>query len=321
MKATARPRADATITLADGRTLAYCEWGNPTGSPVLLVHGGPGSRLLCPDEDATAVAGVRLLTVDRPGYGGSDPRPDPTLLGWVDDVQALADRLGLERFAVVGFSAGGGYALACAARMPERIWAVGLACCEGPYDEVPGALEQGMTPEERSLFERIRRDSVAARPAVAEHVAWYQDPDTIWAWEREDPTVEVPIPPAVDVPILARPDVRDALTRMWREGARQGVGGLVDDWIALSLPWGFAFADVKVPVVVWHGELDHLVGPAHAHYFSAVLPNSTLVLYPQEGHLLLLQHWSDILAAVTARAEIKDPAAGRREQGGRAAPQ
>ena len=69
MKATARPRADATITLADGRTLAYCEWGNPTGSPVLLVHGAPGSRLLCPDEDATAGAGVRLLTVDRPGYG------------------------------------------------------------------------------------------------------------------------------------------------------------------------------------------------------------------------------------------------------------
>ena len=119
MKATTRPRADATIMLADGRALAYCEWGDPTGSPVLLVHGGPGSRLLCPDEDATVAAGVRLLTVDRPGYGGSAPRPDPTLLDWADDVQALADRLGLERFAVVGFSAGGGYALACTARMPS----------------------------------------------------------------------------------------------------------------------------------------------------------------------------------------------------------
>jgi pimeloyl-ACP methyl ester carboxylesterase len=310
MKASARPRADATITLADGRTLAYCEWGDPTGSPVLLVHGGPGSRLLCPDEDATAAAGVRLLTVDRPGYGGSGPRPDPTLLGWADDVQVLADQLGLERFAVVGFSAGGGYALACAARLPERISAVGLASCEGPYDQVPGALE-GMTPEERTLFERIRHDPVAARGAVAEHVGWYQDPDTIWEWE----------PPAVDVPILARPDVRDALTQMFREGARQGVGGLVGDWIALSLPWGFTFADVTVPVSVWQGELDHLVGPAHAHYFSAVLPNATLVLYPQDGHLLLLQHWGEILAAVSAGAETKDPAAGRREGGGRAAPQ
>ena len=276
--------------------------------PVLLVHGGPGSRLLCPDEDATAAAGVRLLTVDRPGYGGSDPRPDPTLLGWADDVQALADRLRLERFAMVGWSAGGGYALACAAGMPGRISAVGLACCEGPYDEVPGALEQGMTPQERTLFEFIRRDPIAAREAVAAHVGWYENPDTIWEWEREGPEV--------DVPILARPDVRDALTQMWREGARQGVGGLVDDWIALSLPWGFALADLNAPVSVWHGQLDHLVGPAHAHYFSAVLPNATLVLYQQEGHLLPLLHWEDILAAVTTRAQAEDPPAGRREHGG-----
>ena len=115
--------------------------------------------------------------------GARVARPDPTLLGWADDVQALADRLGLDRFAVVGWSAGGGYALACAARMPERISAVGLASCEGPYDQVPGALEQGMSPEERRLFERIRHDPVAARGAVAAHVGWYQDPDTIWEWE------------------------------------------------------------------------------------------------------------------------------------------
>jgi pimeloyl-ACP methyl ester carboxylesterase len=288
------------MTLADGRMLAYCEWGDPTGHPVVLMHGGPGSRLLCPDEDATAAAGVRLLTVDRPGYGGSDPRPDPTLLGWADDVQALADRLGLERFAVVGFSAGGGYALACAAWMPERISAVGLASCEGPYDQVPGALEQDLTPEGRRLYERIRRDPIAAHGAVAEYVGWYADPDTIWEWE----------PPAVDVPILARPDVRDALTLMFREGARQGVGGLVADWIAQCLPWGFALADLKLPAWVWQGELDHLVRPAQAHYLSAVLPNATLLLYPADGHLLFLQHWDDILAAVTARAQTKDPAAG-----------
>jgi pimeloyl-ACP methyl ester carboxylesterase len=117
MRASARPRADATITLADGRALAYCEWGNPTGFPVLWMHGGPGSRLLCPDEDATTAAGVRLLTVDRPGYGGSDPRPDPSLLGWADDVKVLADRLSLERFAVVGWSAGGG--LCAGLRCPD----------------------------------------------------------------------------------------------------------------------------------------------------------------------------------------------------------
>jgi pimeloyl-ACP methyl ester carboxylesterase len=61
------------------------------------------------------------------------------------------------------------------------------------------------------------------------------------------------------------------------------VAGLVGDWIAQSLPWGFTFADLKMPVVVWHGELDHLVRPAHAHYLSAVLPNSRLMLYPRTG--------------------------------------
>jgi hypothetical protein len=126
--------------------------------------------------------------------------------------------------------------------------------------------------------------------AVTEHVAWYQDPDTIWEWE----------PPAVDVPILARPDVREALTQMFREGARQGVGGLVDDWVALSLPWGFAFADVRVPVVVWHGELDHLVRPAQAHFLSAVLPNATLVLYPPGR------------ASAVAAALGRDPCRGHR---------
>jgi pimeloyl-ACP methyl ester carboxylesterase len=292
MRASARPRADATVTLADGRVLAYCEWGDPAGTPVLLAHGAPGSRLLCPDEDATAAAEVRLLTVDRPGYGRSDPRPDPSLSGWADDVQALADRLGLDRLAVVGFSAGGGYALACAARLPERVTAVGLACCEGPWDQVPDAWEEDLSSEERALVERIRRDPLAAREAVADHVGWYRDPDVIWEWE----------PPAVDVPVLARPDVRDALTRMFREGARQGVAGLVGDWIAQSLPWGFALADLELPVVVWHGELDHLVRSAHAHYLAAALPDARLVLYPEDGHLLLLRHWEELLAAVSPAA-------------------
>jgi pimeloyl-ACP methyl ester carboxylesterase len=81
MRASARPRADERMTLADGRMLAFSEWGDPTGRPVVLMHGAPGSRRVCPDEDATAAAGVRLPTVDRPGSGGSDPRPDPSLLG------------------------------------------------------------------------------------------------------------------------------------------------------------------------------------------------------------------------------------------------
>ena len=94
-KASASPKIDRTIRLRDGRQMAYCEWGDLQGRPVVLLHGMPGSRLFCPDEEATAAAGVRLLTIDRPGYGRSDPRPARTLLDWADDYIELADQLDL----------------------------------------------------------------------------------------------------------------------------------------------------------------------------------------------------------------------------------
>jgi pimeloyl-ACP methyl ester carboxylesterase len=94
-------RRDGGLSLPDGRSLAYAEWGTSSGPPVLLFHGGPGSRLFCPDYEATMSSGVRLITIDRPGFGGSDPHPGRTLLSWADDVAGLADALHLDRFAVI----------------------------------------------------------------------------------------------------------------------------------------------------------------------------------------------------------------------------
>ena len=82
---TATPRVDRVVALRDGRRVAYAEWGRTDGRPVVLLHGMPGSRLLCPDAEATVRAGVRLITIDRPCYGLSSPNPGRTLLGWVDD--------------------------------------------------------------------------------------------------------------------------------------------------------------------------------------------------------------------------------------------
>src|SRR5687768_16128539 len=98
--------ADRTIALRDGRSLACAEWGDPSGAPVVLLHGSPSSRLFRPDEGATASAAVHLITVDRPGYGRSDVDPDRTILGWVDDLTQLVDALELARFALVGHSSG-----------------------------------------------------------------------------------------------------------------------------------------------------------------------------------------------------------------------
>jgi pimeloyl-ACP methyl ester carboxylesterase len=120
------PAVDQTLVFSDGRRLGYALWGEPGGTPVLLVGSSPGSRLLCPDLPATLAAGVRLVTVDRPGYGCSDPDPHPGMARWVADTGALVDHLRLGRVGLVGWSGGGHFALrrplACPSGSPRWPW-------------------------------------------------------------------------------------------------------------------------------------------------------------------------------------------------------
>ena len=118
------------FALPDGRTLAWAEYGDPAGSPVVFIDGTPGSRLAHPPDEA--LTGIRLITFDRPGYGRSTPAPRPTLLGVADAVGALATSLDITRFGVLGFSGGAPYALACGARLPRRVTGVVAAALTGP---------------------------------------------------------------------------------------------------------------------------------------------------------------------------------------------
>jgi pimeloyl-ACP methyl ester carboxylesterase len=285
------------LKLKDGRTLAFAEWGELGGRPVLLFHGRPGSRLLCPDEEATEAVGVRLITVDRPGYGRSDPRgPGRTLLDWADDVAGLADRLELERFPVVGWSSGGPHALACAVRIPERVGTVGLAAASGPWPEVPGASE-ALPEDVRRLIGMLSTDPPAAFEGIRNRVQWYaEDPESLLApvdGGPEDP----------DDALLADPAIREAVRIWMREGARQGVRGFVEDWVAELGPWGFSVSEVTHDVVVWWGEQDVLVSRAHTDYLASTLPNSSVVTYPDEGHLFPVSHWEEMLVAVAKAAD------------------
>src|SRR5215203_315495 len=120
---------DRKLSTAGGRRLGIAELGDPDGTPVLWCHGGPGSRLepLWLDDPA-ARAGVRLIGVDRPGYGMSDALPGRSISDGVTDMIVVADALSIDRFATVGCSTGGSYALAAAAVEPDRVLAV-VACC------------------------------------------------------------------------------------------------------------------------------------------------------------------------------------------------
>lgn len=291
MTASAVAEREGAIKTPDGRRLAYAEWGPVDGRVVLLFHGMPGSRLLCPDVDATGRRGIRILAPDRPGYGRSSPNPGRRIVDWAEDVRSLLDGLDIRVASIVGWSSGGPYALACAATLGERIRSVATVAADAPLDEVPGSF-QALPAAVQDLIARVRDDPTGdPREAVAARCSWYgADPLALLASADSPAAADDP-----DAMARRRPDVRHALAAMFTEGARQGVAGYVDDWIATVLPWGFRLADVARPVAIWWGDRDPLTPRSDTEHLGSTVPGARTRITPGEGHSLPFRHWSAIL--------------------------
>lgn len=276
------PLADAACTLRDGRTMAYAVWGDPDGDTVLLCHGAPGSRLFAPDAVTTAQAGVRLVTVDRPGYGGSDAHGGRTLLDWPIDVLQLADRLEATRFAVVGHSSGGPYALACARELPDRVSGVAVVSSVAPYEDRPADAPD----DDEALTGLARRAPESAAVQVADGAAWLvHGPDRFLDLPRPEP----------DVVLLADPGIRSMFTRTIRESVKQGIDAYAWDCVVERQPWGFSLAEIAADVAIWQGGQDLAVPPSLAAFLARNLPRNHLRLVPEAGHGLILTAWAEIL--------------------------
>jgi pimeloyl-ACP methyl ester carboxylesterase len=279
---------DGRLTLADGRTLAYAERGEPVGYPVVFHHGTPGSRH-GHHPDPEVYRGIRFLTFDRPGYGLSDPLPGRRVADVAADVSALADHLGLERFAVFGASGGGPHALACAALLPDRVERalvmVGAAPSDDPeFDFMAGMAEVNLIEFGAALE---GEDALAAVLAPwVEQVA--DDPEGM----LDRLAAELP---DYDREVVSRPEIRGELLASFGESVRQGARGWIDDDLAFAAPWGFDLADVRPEVRLLQGELDVLVPRAHCEYLAGKLPRATFELVPGAGHLLF-DCWPDALA-------------------------
>jgi pimeloyl-ACP methyl ester carboxylesterase len=285
------------VTLPDRRRLAYTEWGLPDGKPVVYFHGTPGSRVWCPDEEGTSAARVRLIAPDRPGFGRSDPLQGRTLADWPKDVEALADALQISSFAVVGVSGGGAYAAACAALIPGRLGGVAIVSCraltEYNWVERPEAMEE-WSPEDRAQFELAQDDPAAAAALAAEQFAegvgpLDEFPDRVREsleaaegdrWFYEDP---------------ARRAIFDACIR---ESWRQGLDAIKWELIDMFQPWGFRLADISIPVTIWHGSQDPRVKQEQIDFQATTIPNASVVIWPDAGHLGFVKHWQEILEAV-----------------------
>lgn len=285
----AEPDREGELELRDGRTLAYAEFGDPEGRPLVLLHGNPGSRLICPDIDATRTAGVRLITFDRPGVGGSDPRPFHTLSDVADDVAELLGLLDLGPCPLIGWSGGGPFALATSVRHPELVSAVRLVSASGAADD-PDVLAQH-TPDITVLLRELRAGSKDALALVESRFDFYGE-DPLGMVARTLAKAGHP-----DQLLMQDPEVQRCLGTMWVEGARQGATGLAAGWVALwALDRGFAPADVSRPVTAWHGSADDVVPSPQAERYIAAIPGARFRLIEDEGHLLALPHWAEILA-------------------------
>jgi pimeloyl-ACP methyl ester carboxylesterase len=257
---------------------------------VLLFHGSPGSRLFCPDPAATAAAGVRLVTVDRPGYGRSDAQRGRRILDWPNDVRQLVDALGMHRFAVAAHSSGGSYALACALAMPRRVAATALVSCTVPLDQVPEAAT-ALDADGGELVGLARHDPDRAAATIAAAAAWLAtDPDRFLAMPR----------PEADALLLQNSATRAMFLATIREAVRPGLDGYAWDEVLDRRPWGFQLADVDVPVAVWHGDQDPYIAREQAEAMATRLRRSRTHFRANRGHGLIIADWTHILDDLTA---------------------
>ncbi|MBP2704049.1 alpha/beta hydrolase [Microbispora sp. RL4-1S] len=268
------------IVLApDGRRLAVEERGKPGGRPVFLLHGTPGSRL-GPSPRATVLyrLGIRLISFDRPGYGCSDRMKGRAVADVAADVAAIADALGVCRFAVVGRSGGAPHALACAALLPDRLTRaaalVGLAPrgAEG-LDWFEGMAESNVV---EYRFAQAARRAVASRLAsAAEQI-------------RADPASKVvglsQQVPESDRRVVADHGIRRMLVRTFAEGLRDSADGWVDDVLAFCGEWGFDPAAIGTPTLLWHGENDIFSPVSHTRWLGERIPTATLKVERGKAH-------------------------------------
>jgi pimeloyl-ACP methyl ester carboxylesterase len=276
-----------TVDVGGGRRIAFQTFGDPRGRPVFFFHGSPASRLEGAFLDApAAVHHIRLIAIDRPGMGCSDPQPGRRLLDWPSDINAVASELHLNRFMVMGFSTGALYVYACAKAMPDRLDGAIVVSGTGPPSLMRGfnagwltlMAARAVPPAGRWMFGSIARRA------------------------ETDPAGFIPPGLAqVDRGALRDGEPRQRFLSSFLEAYRNGSGGVVDDQVLVTRPWGFDLEEVQTPVSLWHGTEDQTVPSRVAVAVAQSLRQGRLNLQHGEGHVsLLVNHGDRILASLAA---------------------
>ena len=244
-----------------GRAVAYAEYGDPAGQPVVGLHGTPGSRrfggMFAP---AAAEQGVRLLAIDRPGYGDSAAWPERSLTDIGDVVAGVLDDVGVERAGVIGVSGGGPHALAVAATHPDRVTSVDVLSGATPPSSGPTPFSQRLLAGIASATPRLFRGLFGLQAWIADHVS-----PSVFLSQYTEREVD-----AFDERIV------DHLTAEFVAAVGGGRPGVATEFRLLGEPWEFDVAAVDRPVRLWHGQADTNVPLAGVRQLSQRLTEGEL---------------------------------------------
>jgi pimeloyl-ACP methyl ester carboxylesterase len=280
------------VAAGDGRVLQVLERGHPDGKPVLVHSGTPNSRLMHEPEVRLAERQeIRLISYDRPGYGGSTPWPGRTVADCAQDVRAIASGLGVERLAIWGISGGGPHALACAALLPDLVPAVGVLASVAPWgadglDYFAGMGELNVD-DVRLFFE----DRAAARAKCEQDRLDYLKLSP----EQLHELLETLLSPA-DAAVLTG-ELAQYLVDSTRSGLAPGAEGWWEDEVALNEPWGFELGAIRTPVLLYHGRQDRFVPFGHGEWLAGHIPGVRAQLTDDDGHLTLTERYLEQIHA------------------------
>lgn len=276
------------IVLPDGRRIECQSYGDPEGFPILYCHGGLSAPVdIAFADDAARERGVRIVAPARPGIGSSDRCRDRLVADWASDVSAVVAALGIERFSVLGWSAGGPFALAVAAGLAPLVVHTatvgGMAPLAPPLSarQLGLRLDQVLFPlsrRSRRLAALVVRLSALAPAGVERNLLLRTLPP-------EDKAVVEKMTPAE-----AAAGLRDA--------TRHGPGGVADDYAVIASTWGFEPGDIGAAVTVFQGAADTLLPRSHAEALAAQLPSGRLDVVEGAGHFLLHSHFERVLDAL-----------------------
>ena len=276
-----------TIAIGNGRELAYRECGTPDGQPVIYCHGGFMSGLdVAPWDDAATAAGVRIVAPARPGLDGSSSASGRTTGDWADDVRALLDGLEIPTASVFGWSMGGQYALACAARLADRVTRAVVIAGALPLTDDQTLHE--LNKMDQRLTQQARHRPWAARLTLGAMAQMAKHAPKLWT---KTLTKDLPDAEAKIVRELSDPGLATAAA-----AGLASTHGMVDEYLAWARPWGFEAAAIEVPTTIWQGAADQLVPKHWGEALAQQIPNARLSLRDGEGHFVAYSHQAEVLA-------------------------